>query len=118
MEHLVSVRQRQSHGLLAKDGLAAGRGVHDHLFMSAGGRDNDHRIHVLVLEQVRMTVIDLDPVQFPAELFAEFGLPVGYCDQPRVGNALCQVARIDAAQPSQSNHAHLQDTGHMRAASG
>jgi hypothetical protein len=57
-----------------------------------------------------MIFVDLDAAEFPAELFAEFGIPVGNRDQTGIGDALRQVARIDAAQPSQSNHTYIQET--------
>ncbi len=108
VKHFVSVRQRQRHGLLAKDGLPAGRGVHDHLLVGAGGGDDSHRFHILILQQVQMTGVDLDAAQFGGELFPQIGFLVGDRDQAGIGNALGEVARIEAAHPSQSDHAYIQ----------
>ena len=54
-----------------------------------------------------MIVVDLDAAQFLAELFAEFGLLIGDGHQAGIGNALRQVARIDAAEPAESDYAYI-----------
>jgi hypothetical protein len=43
-------------------------------------------------------------------LFAESGLLVGNRHQTGIGHTLRQVARIDAAHPSQSNYTDIQET--------
>ena len=54
-----------------------------------------------------MIVVDLDAAQFPAELFAQFGFLIGDGHQAGIGNALRQVARIDAAEPAESDYTYI-----------
>jgi hypothetical protein len=76
----------------------------------AGGSDDGYCLDIPILEQVRMIGVDLDATEFAGELLPPVGFLVGYGAQTGMGKALCQVARIGAAHPSQTNHAHIQET--------
>jgi hypothetical protein len=76
--------------------------------MSAGGCDYGDGVHLLVREEILVTVVRFRDSMICGELSGASGLAVGDRHQSRVRDALGQISRVYNPEPSEANHSDLQ----------
>ena len=109
LQHLVRFLERHGDGLFAKHRLPVRDRVDDHFFVRAGGSDHGYGFHLLIAQQFLVALVPFGNAEFPGELFGKVRFLVRHRHQPRVGDALHQVLRIDAPHLPNPIDSDIQD---------